>query len=61
MAKNLEKIINDEYGNFVIQIIINMKITEANDMIYEYLALNLFKLSVKKYSSNVIDKVRQGF
>lgn len=58
LAKNLDKIVNDEYGNFVVQIIVNMKITEVNDIVYEYLTINLQKLSMKKYSSNVIDKVR---
>ena len=48
---------NDEYANFILQIVINMKIVEINDEIYGFLCNNILELSKKKYSSNVIDKV----
>ena len=58
LANNIDKLVNDEYGNFVIQIIINLKILEVNEIIYDYISKNIAKLSIKKYASNVIDKVK---
>lgn len=57
MIKNLDKLINDEYGNFVIQQIISIKSEEYNEKIFNYLKTHLVTLSKLKYSSNVIDKV----
>ena len=56
LVKHVSKIINDEYGNFLIQIIMNIKIHDVNNKIFDYLIKNFSQLSLKKYSSNVIDK-----
>ena len=56
--KSLEKLINDEYANYVVQMIVSMKFTEINDQIFSYISNNMLELCKKKYSSNVIDKVK---
>lgn len=58
IIKNIDKLINDEFGNFIIQHIIFMKVDEFNEKIFTFLNNNLVGLSKLKYSSNVIDKVR---
>ena len=57
IIKNLDKLINDEFGNFVIQQIISLKNEEYNEKIFNYLKNHFHGLSKLKYSSNVIDKV----
>ena len=54
--KGLDSLVNDEYGNYTIQLIIELKEKEYNDIIYNYLIKNCLSLSKKKFSSNVIDK-----
>jgi len=58
IIENIERLINDKYGNYSIQAIIN-KIEEnekeLNAPIYTYIADNLVELSKKKFSSNVLD------
>ncbi len=58
VIKNIDKLINDEYGNFIIQHIIFLKVDEYNERIFNFLYNNLVGLSKLKYSSNVIDKVK---
>lgn len=50
-------LINDEYGNFIIQQIVFLKDYEFNDIIFKAMKDNIATLSKKKFSSNVIDKV----
>ena len=57
IIKNIDKLINDEFGNFIIQHIIFLKLDEYNERIFNFLNNNLVGLSKLKYSSNVIDKV----
>ena len=57
ILNNIESLINDEYGNFIIQNVIYLKIPEVNESIYNFLKERLLELSKKKFSSNVIDKV----
>lgn len=52
---NISTLINDEYGNFIIQRIIKLNIPIYNDKIYEYINDKILKLSSMKYSSNVIE------
>ncbi len=54
--KNIDKIINDEHGNFVIQQILKMKVDTYSKYIFDYTCNNLNQLSKQKYSSNVVDK-----
>ena len=52
---NLEILINDEYGNFIIQRIIKLNRENYNNQIFDFLKNQIFKLSTQKYSSNVIE------
>ena len=54
---NLEKLINDKYGNYSVQAIINKLEDEKNliEPIYLYISNNIVILSKQKCSSNVID------
>ena len=58
ILKNVDKLINDEYGNFIIQQIVFLKESYAIEQISKFFVENLSHLSKKKYSSNVIDKVQ---
>jgi hypothetical protein len=51
-------LVDHEYGNFIIQQIIFLKDTEANLLIVKFLKENFVNLAKRKFSSNVIDKVR---
>ena len=54
---NIEKLINDKYGNYSVQAIINNLENEKNliEPIYLYISDNIVNLSKQKCSSNVID------
>lgn len=54
--KNLKELINDEFGNFLVQQIYKLNITEVNLAISNYIEENFIYLSKQKFSSNVIDK-----
>lgn len=55
---NIGKLINDKYGNYSVQAIINNLEKEKNliEPIYLYISDNIINLSKQKCSSNVIDK-----
>ena len=57
IIENIDKLINNKYGNYSIQAIINKLENEKNliEPIYLYISENLLELSKQKYSSNVID------
>jgi hypothetical protein len=57
ILKYLSILINDEYGNFIIQQIVYLKENEFNEVIFNFLKSNFVFLAKKKFSSNVIDKV----
>ena len=52
----MEKLINDEHGNFIIQQILKLKSDPFTKFIFDYTCENLSQLSKQKYSSNVVDK-----
>jgi hypothetical protein len=52
----MSSLINDEYGNYIIQFILQLNEEELNNKIYEYVKVNAFGLSKKKFASNVLDK-----
>jgi hypothetical protein len=56
ICENVDKLINDEHGNFIVQHTVNLKIEKYNQKIFDYVKSNLIFLSKQKYSSNVIDK-----
>ena len=53
---DINTLVNDEYGNYIIQFILELKEKEFNEIIYNYLIKNSLSLSKKKFSSNVLDK-----
>ena len=53
---DISTLINDEYGNYIIQFILDLKEKEYNEIIFTYITKNTLSLSKKKFSSNVIDK-----
>ena len=57
IIENIEKLINDKYGNYSVQAIINKLENEKNlnEPIYLYISDNIVNLSKQKCSSNVID------
>lgn len=55
IVENLDLLINDKYGNYVIQHLI-LTPNAKREMIYVYIIKNAFELSKSKYSSNVIEK-----
>ena len=52
---NIEKLINDENANFAIQKIIKLNKNVYNNKIYNYIQDKIVKLSMQKFSSNVIE------
>ena len=55
--QNLNKLINNKYGNYSVQAIINALKDEKKliEPIYLYISNNIVELSNQKYSSNVVD------
>ena len=49
--------VRDQYGNYVIQYVIELKNMEVNGRIVDNLKGSILELSNEKYSSNVIEKV----
>jgi hypothetical protein len=58
VLQNIDELINHEYGNFIIQQIVLLKNKEFNKIIECFIKKNIIPLSKKKFSSNVIDKVK---
>ena len=56
ILKNLGNYINNEFGNFAVQKIIELNDSEYNDKIYEYIQDKIVSLSSQKFASNVIEK-----
>ena len=57
IIENIDKLINDENGNFSIQKIIKLDKNVYNTKIYNYIQDKISKLSVQKFSSNVIETI----
>ena len=55
ILKNIDKLINDEYGNFIIQTVIRINNKNYNYKIYNYIKDKIVHLSSQKFSSNVIE------
>ena len=55
---NCENLINDQFGNYVIQFILNLNIKLINSKVFQILSKdnNLISLCKEKYASNVIEK-----
>ena len=55
ILKNIDKLINDEFGNFIIQKVIAINNKNYNIKIYNYIKDRIVELSCQKFSSNVIE------
>ena len=55
ILNNVDKLINDEYGNFIIQLIIKINNINYNNKIYNYIKDKIVFLSSQKFSSKVIE------
>ena len=55
IINNLEILINDEYGNFIIQRVVKLNRENFNIKIFDFIKNKIVKLSSQKYSSNVIE------
>ena len=55
ILKNIDKLINDEYGNFIIQTLISVSNKNYNFKIFNYIKDKIILLSSQKYSSKVIE------
>ena len=56
IIERIGDLITDKYGNYTIQTVLHLFEEKINEKIYKYIDDNLFKLSIEKFSSNVIDK-----
>ena len=55
ILKNIDKLINDEFGNFIIQKLLEMHNKNYNLKIFNYIKDKIVYLSSQKYSSKVIE------
>ena len=56
IIKDISNLINDEFGNYIIQLLVSFNDKKYNKIIFDYYKENLVELSCKKFSSNVIDR-----
>lgn len=56
-----QEMVRDQYGNYVIQYVIELKNMEINGKIADKLKGFVFELATEKFSSNVIEKVSNVF
>jgi len=52
----IHKLIEDPYGNYLVQNVLKLKSNFKNDQILNFIAGDFIRLSQLKYSSNVIEK-----
>ena len=53
---NCDNLISDQFGNYVIQYVLNLNVKSINAKVFEILNKNLIPLCKEKYASNVIEK-----
>ena len=51
-----ENLINDQFGNYVLQFVVSLNLKIVNQKVYQVLKNNLCNLCKEKYASNVIEK-----
>lgn len=56
IISNLDKLIQDPYGNYLVQNVIKLKRDDLNGQIIEFIKKQIIMLSKQKFSSNVIEK-----
>lgn len=58
IIENLNQLIEDPYGNYLVQNVLKLNNERRNDEILKMIAKDFIRLSQMKFSSNVIEKVR---
>lgn len=53
---NLSELIEDPFGNYLVQNVLKLESAEKSDMIFRVIAKDFVRLSQLKFSSNVIEK-----
>lgn len=56
IIKNLPGLIEDPYGNYLVQNVLKLNNASRNDAIFKMIAKDFIRLSQLKFSSNVIEK-----
>eukprot|EP01047_Picozoa_sp_COSAG01_P018803 COSAG01_NODE_1027_length_12036_cov_4.718857_4_plen_217_part_00 len=58
IASKALHLVQDAYGNYVVQYVLDMRLDGISEQIMHLMRGNYVKLSLQKFSSNVIEKVR---
>jgi hypothetical protein len=58
IIQNINGLIEDPYGNYLVQNVLKLNNTNRNDSIFKAICSDFIRLSQLKFSSNVIEKVR---
>lgn len=61
IIKNLPQLIEDPYGNYLVQNVLKLNNEPRNEAIFGLIAKDFIRLSQMKFSSNVIEKVNLFF
>ena len=56
IIENLAELIEDPYGNYLVQNVLKLKSAQKNEMIFSAIAKDFVRLSQLKFSSNVLEK-----
>lgn len=56
IIENLHNLIEDPYGNYLVQNVLKLEDREKNEQIFRQIAKDFIRLSQLKFSSNVIEK-----
>lgn len=57
IRRNTLQLVQDAFGNYVVQYVLDLKQEKINDSITEMLLGNVTELSKQKFASNVVEKV----
>ncbi len=56
IIENLSHLVEDPYGNYLVQNVLKLESAEKNNMIFCVITKDFIRLSQLKFSSNVIEK-----
>ena len=56
IIRHLSALIEDPFGNYLVQNVLKLENTEKSEMIFRVIAKDFVRLSQLKFSSNVIEK-----
>jgi hypothetical protein len=56
IIRHLQELIEDPFGNYLVQNVLKLESAEKSDMIFRVIAKDFIRLSQLKFSSNVIEK-----